>query len=216
MNISLREKIYQKIKDDITYGRLLPGERLVESRLTEENRASRSPIREALRQLETEGLIKFERNKGITVSKLSPVQVEEIYTLRWLLESYAARLSAEKATKGQIKYLRNLHQKLKKATKSSDLTRWIHNNILFHDFFSENSGNSNLHQVLDTLKRRVYRYHYTIVRIPGHFKGYIEHHEGILRACEKNDGEMAERFMKLHIEAIKKVLTDYLNKFPTF
>lgn len=216
MTESLRQKIYYSIRDDITYGRLTPGERLVEFELAKKFKASRSPIREAIRQLESEGLIRFNQNKGITVSKLSTQEIEEIYNLRWLLESYAARLSAEKATKTHVVYLRDLHKKLKLSAKNSDLPSWIQNNILFHDFFSENSGNSNLHQILVTLKRRVYLYHYVIVSVPGNFKTYIEHHDQILRACERKDGEMAGKHMKLHIETIKQVLINYLNKFPAF
>jgi len=216
MTESLREKIYQGIRDDITYGKLLPGQRLVESMLVERFKTSRSPIREALRQLESEGLITFERNKGITVSRLTIQEIDEIYSLRWLLESYAAHLSAERATRKDVAYLKDLHGKLKVAAKNSDLVNWIHNNILFHNFFSENPGNNNLQQVLTMIKRRVYRYHYMIVRIPGHFKTYLEHHEGILRACELNDGKMAEKYMKAHVQTIKKVLIDYLNKFPGF
>jgi DNA-binding GntR family transcriptional regulator len=213
---SLREKIYQGIRDDITYGKLSPGERLVESTLVKRFKTSRSPIREALRQLESEELITFERNKGITVSKLSIQEIDEIYSLRWLLESYATRLSAERATKNDVVYLKDLHGKLKAAAKNSDLLGWIQNNILFHDFFSENCGNNNLHQVLSTLKRRVNRYHYTIVRIPGHFKVYIEHHGGMLRACESNNGRVAEKYMRAHVQMIRTVLMDYLNKFPGF
>lgn len=216
MTKSLRQKIYHSIRDDITYGRLSPGERLIESELAEKLKASRSPIREAIRQLESEGLIKFNQNKGITVSKLSPEEVNEIYSLRWLLESYAARLSAERATGAHIKYLIDLQKKLKRAVNNSDLPNWIQNNILFHDFFSENSGNNNLHQILVTLKRRVYLYHYVIVSIPGKFETYIEHHEQILRACETKDGKMAEKYMKLHIDTVKQVLINYLNKFPAF
>jgi DNA-binding GntR family transcriptional regulator len=95
--------------------------------------------------------------------------------------------------------LKNLHRKLKGAARSSDLQSWSQNNILFHDFFVENSGNNDLRQMTDTLKRRVTWYHYMLVLVPGQFKAYIEHHEGILKAYETNDGEMAERFMKLHI-----------------
>lgn len=215
-NISLREKIYRTIKDDITYGKILPGERIIESRVAEEFKASRGSIREAFRHLESEGLTKFERNKGITVLKLSTKEVDEIYSLRSLLESHAARLSAERATRKQITYLRHLHNEMKGAVRKSDLRSWIQNNILFHNFFIENSGNSTLIQMLDTLRRRVYRYHYTIIRIPGHFRSYIKHHEGILRACEKNDGDMAEKFMKLHIEKIREVLIPYLKDYPNF
>jgi len=214
MIISIREKVYQKIRDDITYGRLSPGEHLVEERLAKEFNASRTPIREALRQLESEGLISFERNKGITISKLSVKQVDEIYNLRLILESYAARLTAEKASKKDVAYLRDLHEKLKTAATAHDLKGWLDNNTLFHDFLSQHSGNSNLIAILNILKRRIYRYKYTIVRIPGHFEDYIVHHEGILRGCEKNDGKMAEDYMQLHLEQTRKVLIDFLNTFP--
>jgi DNA-binding GntR family transcriptional regulator len=213
---SLRQKIYKSIRDDITYGKLFPGERLVESQLAEKFNASRSPIREAIRQLEGDGLIRVNQKKGITVSRLSIKEIVEIYKLRWLLEGYAARLSAEQVTKAQILYLRNLHEKLKVAGETSDVPTWIHNNILFHDFFSENCGNGNLHQILVNLKRRVYLYHYMIVSTPGNFKFYIDHHEEILKACKKNDGEMAEKYMKLHVESIKQVLLDQLDKFRVF
>lgn len=215
MQETLRERIYQSIRDDITYAKLLPGERLVESGLANQFNVSRSPIRDALRQLEAEGLIKFNQN-GFIVSKLSIKEVEEIYNLRLLLESYAAKLSAEQATKKQITYLRNLHKKLTIAAKNLDLMGWIQNNILFHNFFSENSGNNNLHHLLEILKRRIYRYRYTIVRIPGHFENYLKHHEGILKACERNNGKMAEKFMKLHLQEVKEVLMDSLNRFPGF
>ena len=214
MTESLREKIYQAVRDDITYGRLSSGERLVESMLVERFRASRSPIREALRQLVSEGLITFERNKGITVSKLSTREVDEIYTLRWLLESYAARLTAGKATKKDLKYLNDLSKKLRAAAKENDLMSWLENNTLFHDFLVHNSGNKNLERTLDTLKRRVYHYKYIIIRIPGHFEEYIQQHEGILEGCETNDGAMAEKYMKVHLQKIKEVLIDYLSKYP--
>ena len=212
MTLSLREKVYNTIRDDITYGRLSPGERLREKDLTEEFHISRSPIREALRQLESEGLIAFENYKGITVSKLSVKQVEEIYDLRWVLESYSASLSAERATKKHVGNLRNLHEKLKIAAKNFDLIGWLELNTLFHDSLSENCGNNNLIQILDILKRRIYRYKFMVIRVPGHLNQYIKHHEGILKACEKNDGQMAEKYMKIHVEHIKNVLIDYLKK----
>lgn len=214
MAISLREKIYNTIRDDITYGKSSPGERLVESRLVEQFKTSRSPIREALRQLQSEGLITLEQNKGITVAKLSVKEVEEIYNLRWLLESYGARLSAELATKEDIKYLRNLHKNLKNASKTNELMTWLHINTLFHNFFQEHSGNENLNQTLGNLKRRVYRYQYISIRIPGHLDDYNNHHEEILNGCETNDGARAEKYMKLHIRIIKEVLMNYLNNFP--
>jgi len=212
MDKSLREKIYEKIRDDIAFEKFLPGERLVENQLVQEFKTSRSPIREALRQLESEGLIVFERNKGIKVARLSIKEVDEIYTLRCLLESYAARLTTEKCLKKDIKYLKGLQTNLIMAAKNVGLRDWLYNNMLFHNFFCDNCGNTNMVRVLDNLKRRIYRYFYITVSIPGNFETYLTHHEGLLEACKNNNGEMAENYMKIHLQTVKNVLINHLNE----
>ena len=210
MRYSLREKIYKKIRDDITFGKVLPGERLIEEQLSEKFKISRTPVREALRQLESEGLITFERNRGITIAKLSIKQVKEIYAVRCLLECYATRLTAERITEKDLSDLRDLQAALTLATKKLDLRKWIHNNMLFHDLLCERSGNQNLIQVLNTLKRRIYRYQHISVSIPGSLVAYLEHHEGVLKGCESKDGAMAEKYMKLHLETVQNILVDHL------
>lgn len=215
MTISLREKIYRKIRDSIVYGKLSPGERLIESSLVKEFRASRSPIREALRQLGSEGLVKLERNKGITVTKLSIKAVDEIYTLRCLLESYATRLTAERVTKKQMVYLRGLQRKLAIASKNLELRDYLNDNTSFHSFFIEHSGNENMIQILDGLRRKIYRYQIMAIYIPGHFESYFEDHESILQACEKNDSETAEKYMRIHLERIRNVMINHLNQLES-
>lgn len=211
---SVRERIYEAIRDGITYGEMLPGERLTEKELSERFQASRSTIRECLRQLESEGLLTFENHKGFRVSKLSTRQVEEIYDLRWLLESYATRLTAEKATPAQVAQLKKLQESCRKAAHKGDLKAWLKYNNAFHLFFYENCGNDNLKLLLDTLKRRIYRYHYIIIQIPGHFENYLAQHQKIIEACRRNDGRAAEKYMKAHLGGIKDVLLEQFKKFP--
>lgn len=212
----LREKIYQTIRDQVTYGKLLPGERIVEVKLVEDFKTSRSPIREALGQLEVEGLVTREKNRGIIVSKLSVKQVDEIYSIRELLEGHATRLTAETATKTQVRYLGSLHQKLIKAARKFDLEEWLNNNARFHDFIIARCGNENLILIIETLQRRIYRYRYMIARIPSSFDTYIGHHEKIVAACDRNDGQFAEKVMRLHIKFTRDRLIDYLQRFPGF
>jgi DNA-binding GntR family transcriptional regulator len=214
MDESVREKVYRDIRDKITYGYLNPGERITESDLAEKYRSSRSPIREALRQLESEGLMYSERNKGFTVSKLSVKQVEEIYNIRLLLESYAARLTAERSTKKQTNVLYRLNEKLKDAASKNILKDYIETEDLFHHFFYENCGNEHLEKILHNLHRRVHRYKYVIVSIPGHFDTYLQQHAGLLKSCSEHDGESAEKYMRSHLRAIKENLIVYLNQFP--
>ena len=210
----LKETIYQKIRDDITYGILSPGERLIESKLGEEFGASRSPVREVLQQLVSEGLATSERNKGIIVSRLSIKQVDEIYNLRIVLESFAAGLTAARTREKDIQYLLKLHGALQRTVKEGDLKNWLKNNAKFHDFFAERSGNDALNEILDIIKRRVYRYRYMIVLIPGHFEEYLGQHEALILACREKDSVMAEKRMKQHLEKTRSVLIDYLSTFP--
>ena len=218
MRESLGIKIYKKIRDDITYGKLTPGQRFTEIELTKKYKVSRSPIREALNQLSGEGLITFNgaKYKKILVTKLSIKEVNEIYNMRLLLESYAASLFAEKATTKDVKYLEELNKNLKKAAKANNLKNWINNNTLFHDYIINRCGNSNLISTLDILKRKTYRYKYLVLTVQGHLENYLKDHEGIITGCKKNNGNLAERHMKNHLKTIHKVLIDYLNVAPMF
>jgi DNA-binding GntR family transcriptional regulator len=207
---SVRQDIYEKIRDDITFGRLMSGERLTEKKLSDIYKVSRSPIREALRQLESEGLISFERNKGIEVAKLSVKQVQEIYDLRELLEGYAVRIAIEKMTKKNIAYLEDLHKKMIKAAQSKDTQAWLQNNALFHGFFRDNADNENLCQLIVMLKRRIYRYQYMSVSYPRFFETYIEHHAALIEAFKKKDAALAEKIMKIHMRKVKDVIAESL------
>ena len=208
------KKFYQAIRDEITFGQLLPSERLVENDLAEKYGASRNTIRECLRQLQSEGLVEFTANKGVRISKLSTKQVDEIYSLRMLLESFATRLCAQKATPEQVAYLENLQRGCVKAASESDFKAWVKHNTDFHNFFYENCGNDNLKLLLDTLKRRVYRYQYIIISIPGNWEKFLASHEKILRACRDHDGRSAEKHMRYHLNHNRELLLDHLKKFP--
>jgi DNA-binding GntR family transcriptional regulator len=165
-----------------------------------------------MRLLEAEGLITFERNKGITVAKLSIKQVEEIYTIRMLLEGYAARITGENITDKGLAYLTDLQKLLKVAGKNRDLKEWFDKNPLFHNYFNANCGNTNLIKVVDNLKSRVQRYDYISMTVPWNFEANLEYHEKILLGCRKKDGEMVEKYMKSHLESNKDALIDHLKK----
>jgi len=210
---SLRETVYERIRDDITFGKLYPGQRLTEATLADELKASRSPVREALRQLESEGLITFERNKGIAVSRLSHQQVDEIYNIRMVLEGYAVYLSVEKGlTEQDLKYLDQLNNALREAMARDDEQSWFRNNANFHTFFRVHSGNHNLAQLICMLERRVYRYKFMSVSFREQLKHYVEQHDQIINACTKRDAEQARGCMQAHLLYIKKTIMEYLRR----
>lgn len=102
-------------------------------------------------------------------------------------------------------------KKLRVAVKNYDLEAWIENNDLFHEFFAKHSGNRSLERTIGTNYSRIYRFRYTTASIPSHFKDYIKQHEWILKGVKLNDGEMAEKYMKLHIQNVKEVLISSLS-----
>jgi DNA-binding GntR family transcriptional regulator len=208
---SIRQNIYERIRDDITYGNLMPGERLTEKKLSDIYGVSRSPIREALRQLESEGLLSFERNKGIEVRKLSLKQIEDIYESRALLEGYAVRISAQKMDSKDIANLTDIHKKLIKAAKDQDVQFWIKNNALFHGYFREKAGNETISQLIVMLKRRTYHYQNMSVSYERAFETYLEHHAAILDACKKKDAVRAEQSMILHVQTTKRFVIESLS-----
>ena len=215
MKESLRDTVYNKLKEDITSGKVTPGERLLEVKLVQAFNASRSPVREALRLLEAEGLITFERNKGITVGKLSRREINEIYDLRCLLESHAAYVSAQNSTDEDIRYLESLQVKLRIAAKNGDSKGWLQNNALLHSYFCENCGNNNLIRIVDNLKRRINRYYYITASIVWPYDVCLEHHEIMIMGCRQRDGEIAGKYMNIHLESIRKVMISRLNMETT-
>jgi len=212
---SLRETIYERIRDDITFGKLFPGQRLTEAVLADTLKASRSPVREALRQLETEGLITFERNKGIEVSRLSTKQVDEIFDIRMVLEGYAAYLTVERGlTEQDWQYLDKLNKSLQQDADKNDEQAWFEHNAGFHNFFRCHSGNRNLEQLISMLERRVYRYKYMSVSFPDQLKYYLEQHNNIIKACKKKDPDLVRVRMQEHLIYVKGVIGEYLKRFP--
>ncbi len=210
---SIRDTIYEEIRDSISFGKLHPGERLIETDLAQQFNSSRSPIREALRMLESEGLIRSEKNKGYTVAKLSARDVDEIYGIRRILGGYAARLTAQSITEEQIAYLEELNGRLRASGEKGDLKAWIEDNDRFHRFFSLQCGNENLRLLLDMLQRRIHRYLYTIVQIPGHFSKYVEQHEKIVEGCKEGNPDKVGTYMEAHLETVRTITLDYLNQF---
>ncbi|NIN91778.1 GntR family transcriptional regulator, partial [bacterium] len=110
--MSLQEDIYDRLKKSIIYGELSPGEKLSEVALAGKMKVSRTPIREAFRQLQMEGYITVESNKGAYVSKLPPEEIEEIYDIISLLEGYAAELTARRVKDSELRELRELQEQL--------------------------------------------------------------------------------------------------------
>jgi DNA-binding GntR family transcriptional regulator len=202
--------IYERIRDDITFGHLLPGERLTEIKLSGMYQVSRSPIREALRQLQSDGLIRFERNKGMEVTKLSIEKVAEIYDVRALQEGFAVRIGIDRLDSEDIDNLTALHNSLILAARNRDMREWIDKNSTFHAYFRDKAGNETLNQLIMMLKRRTFLYQRMSLSFDRYYDVYVDHHADILDACRKRDLDRAEFAMRTHVMATKQAVVENL------
>jgi DNA-binding GntR family transcriptional regulator len=214
--MSLQKKIYHQLKDKIIYGELKPGEKLSEIELAKSLMTSRTPIREAFRQLQTEGYITVFPNRGAFVSKLPPKEIEEIYNLISLLEGYAAELAAVKANDLALGEMKKLQKRLVVDAAKKRYLDYVKGNTIFHGLITKLSGNNSLVNTTAELRARVYRYRLTSVTIPGYLEQYVIDHEKIIDSITKKDPVRARKFMTKHVDFVKKVLIKYLNENPWF
>lgn len=141
---SLREAALAAIRQAILRGDLIPGQRLVEGEIAEQMGMSRAPVREALRQLETEGLVVSEPHRGSFVAELSATDLWEIYTLRAALESLAVRIVTQKASAEVLAQLQRAVADMAEAARAGDLARLAALDMSFHELLCRASGHSRL------------------------------------------------------------------------
>ena len=210
-NRPLRETIYGDLRRQILSGRLLPGSRLVESSLSERLQVSRTVIREVIKQLELEGLVRITPYKGTEVSRLSLQDIEELYVIQAALEGLAGSLAAQKMKKEDIHGLRSIHGRLKKSVRK-DPGKWQKSNIAFHQFFIDKCGNRRLHGLIKNHRDQFARYWRIILSIPGQREKSNEGHERILRALDRGDPLKVRLAMEEHISQSAGNLITFLEE----
>ena len=208
------EETYQKVRDAITYGKLNPGERLVEHQVCESFQVGRTPLREALRRLQTEGYVDFVPNKGVTISKLSIEDVEQIYDIIAILEGYAAEVAARRLTKEGIQALTSLHHKMIDLNAEQDFKTWLEHNTLFHAHIVQAGGNRHLSKLITGLRDRLYRYRFLSVTILGQSEKYSDDHEKILTALRGKKAQQAGKSMRDHVNYVAEFMIGLLRQSP--
>jgi DNA-binding GntR family transcriptional regulator len=212
--MSQRQDIYQEIRNAITQGQLKPGERLVEKSLCETFNIGRTPLREALSQLQIEGYLDFIPNKGLTVTRMSIQNVKDIYHTIAILEGSATEKATGNLDAAGIKELHPIQNNLKKSYQLNDYNEWLKVNAIFHDYIIKASGNNCLHGIVSGLRNRIYRYRLIALTIPESLSKYFQAHEEILQAMSANDGKKAGRLMQKHVLGIANKLIHFLEQLP--
>ncbi|MEQ9270068.1 MAG: GntR family transcriptional regulator [Haliea sp.] len=192
--------VVETIRNGIRNGDYVPGQRLIESDLTKEFGISRGPFREAMSRLAGDGLVVMEPHKGVAIRKMSRQNLQELYEVRTVVESLAARLAANKIDQDKHrKRLEKLMESMRALKDSSDVMGYTALNDEFHGLIVAMSGNRYLMELVNHLRVPIFRYQFHRFMDGSAKSQSIADHEAIAAAILKGDGPGAERAMRRHI-----------------
>ena len=193
---TLREKILESIRDAILKGVLKPGERVAEPELAERFGISRTPIREAFRQLESEGYLTTIPRKGAVVAALSERDLQEFYAVKSTLEGYAAKLAAKNLTDRELTKLESINGRLKQLASDGDVKSFYKTHNEFHETFLKAADNSRLHELITHLGRKFSRMRMVSLSVTGRMAISVDDHDKLIDVLRNRDGQAAEALVK--------------------
>ena len=202
----LREMVYEELKMQILKGSIVPGTRMMEVELAEEMGVSRTPIREAIRKLEKEGLVTIEPRRGAYASMISTEDMVEILEVRQDLEGLAAYFAANRMTDAQMEELREVSNNYNEAVKSGKMEDMIKYDTRFHHIIVESCRNKILVQMIEQLQELVLRFRYIYYDNFRRAENMPEEHEAIVAAISEGDAEKARAAADIHIDRLKELV----------
>ncbi|PDT06537.1 GntR family transcriptional regulator [Rhizobium sp. M1] len=209
-NASLRVQVEERLRQAIATGKFKPGQRLVERELCEMIGVGRTSVREALRQLEAEGLITSFPHKGPVVSIITYEEAAQLYTVRALLEGFAGQQFAENGTAEDIATLQDAVREFEASAESGVGHRLIAAKNAFYDCLMDGSKNVFVRQMLTSLHNRINLLRMTSMTQPGRLKHSIAEIKEIAEAIQNRNGPRAAAACKHHIDMAAKVALEYL------
>ncbi len=206
----LRKLVYEEIRDRILNGEYKPNQALVASELSREFDISVIPIREAFRLLENEGLLAGVPHKSVTVSDYDIDDIRQIYAVRKILESHAARLAAESFSKKSLRSLKKVFSEMERHLKEEDYRRYFETNTLFHRILCEESGNKWLCRLIFDLWGKTRRSNAAVKYNPDHRTRMMAGHRSIISAieAEMNPSEV-ESIVAEHVQTAMQGVISY-------
>ena len=208
--LPLRDVVFNTLRRAILKGELSPGERLMEIQLAQRLGVSRTPVREAIRKLELEGLVLMIPRKGAEVAKITVSDLEDVLEVRTALEELAVRNACTNITDKQLQELKRAAAEFKQSLAGEDLTAYVHADMKFHEIIYRATDNQRLIQMLNNLREQMYRYRMEYLKDKKTHKPLLDEHEAIVRALQKRSKEEAGEAIRNHIENQKKSIINSL------
>lgn len=209
--LPLWDVVFKTLRQAILTGQLEPGERLMEIQLAQRLGVSRTPIREAIRKLELEGLVTMVPRKGARVAQITEKSMKDVLEVRVALDVLAVQLACERMTDEELMRLEQAGEEFKKAIRTKDATLIAQADVAFHDCILKASGNERLVQLVNNLSEQIYRYRLEYVKDANYHGRLIEEHQMILDGLSSRDKEKSVEAVTLHIHNQEKSIMKQLH-----
>ena len=197
--LPLRDVVFNTLRRAILRGELVPGQRLMEIRLADQMGVSRTPVREAIRKLELEGLVVMVPRKGAEVAHISGKNLRDVLEVRRALEELAGELACERMSAEDFKNLEQANLKFASVLDSDDITVLGQADEEFHGLIYQATDNDRLVQMVNHLREQMYRYRIEHLKNKSQRTILLQEHQDIMRALAARDVEAVRRAIRAHI-----------------
>ena len=201
--LPLRDVVFKTLRQAILRGELKPGERLMEIKLANKLGVSRTPIREAIRKLELEGLV-------LMIPEITEKSLNDVLEVRKALEELAVQLACERMDEEGLEALKKAAKEFEESLGSEDVTRIAEADVAYHDIICRSTDNQRLMQLLNNFREQMYRYRVEYLKKKECYPQLLREHQAIIEAIEKSNKETASEIMGQHIENQVTAVTDSL------
>lgn len=192
-------QVADRLRDQIYKHELKPGDAIDEMVLCERYGISRTPLREALKVLSSEGLIELIPRRGSFVRSMDMAELNELFPMMAVLEGLCARGAVENCSAPELERLQQMHAELERLAEAGDIDAYYELNFVFHQAVQDLSGNKWLQRIIGDLRKVLRLARHMQLTIPGRLSASIEEHRQIMTAFENHDPEMADRNMQEHL-----------------
>lgn len=210
--LPLRDVVFNTLRKAILRGEPKPGERLMEIQLANKLGVSRTPIREAIRKLELEGLVLMIPRKGAEVAQITEKNMQDVLEVRKALEELSVQLACERITPEQVEEMKMAAEDFRKVLKSGDVTKIAEADVKFHDIIFAATNNQRLITLLNNLREQMYRFRVEYLKQKECYPQLLEEHDKLIALISGGEVEEACELMGCHIDNQASTVSDVIRR----
>ena len=204
--LPLRDVVFNTLRQAILTGELKPGERLMEIHLANKLGVSRTPIREAIRKLELEGLVTMIPRRGAEVAQITEKSMNDVLEVRRAMDALCVELACDRITPEELQNLKKACDTFEAAVKTDDIKQIAQADVALHDIIVQATGNQRLIQLVNNLSEQMYRYRVEYLKEEQTRNLLVSEHEELVKAIREGDVQKAQDISFHHLENQRKAI----------